>query len=545
VGIERTDSELLVASREDPDAFTELYRRHAEDLLRYFARRTLDPEAAAELTAETFAQAFASRATYSDRGVNGVAWLYGVARHQLGRFFRTGRVDAAARRRLGMPLRELPGDDYERIEELVDFAPIREALADALETLSVDQRDAMRLHVIDGLPYAEVAKRLSCTEASARQRVSRGLRRLALMLQERGLQLATEVKTDIEYLRLLDEDLRQAAAREKLRGPAPVRRRRIVNWAGLVAASVVVLVLAGVVGWMAQGGGGDDASDAGAAQATRAPYLDETGEAAGGGGALPAAPAPEEPAFLPAPGSDQAGAGGGVAGVGLDSLQQGDLSKIIRNGSIAIRVANGQFSRGFASVTRVARNSGGFVLSSSTRGERAGTLTLRIPAGRFDDAMLALRDLGVVERQEIAGRDVTAEFVDLQARLEIARSRREVLLRLMGTADTIAETLQLQNQLDDVQLRIEQIQGQLRFINDQVAEATIRVNLHEQDAPRPRPGDGVDNPDLGDAFDEAIDGFLSVVSAMIVGLGYLIPVGGIALAISGLTVWTRRRRAAG
>ncbi len=58
---ERTDAQLLLASRTDPEAFTALYRRHAEALLRFFARRTLDPEAAAELTAETFAQAFASK----------------------------------------------------------------------------------------------------------------------------------------------------------------------------------------------------------------------------------------------------------------------------------------------------------------------------------------------------------------------------------------------------------------------------------------------------------------------------------------------------
>ena len=98
---QRSDSELLTASAIEPGVFTELYRRHAEDLLRYFARRTLDPETAAELTAETFAQAFASRTTYRDTGANGVAWIYGVARHQLGRFFRSGRVDRAARRRLG------------------------------------------------------------------------------------------------------------------------------------------------------------------------------------------------------------------------------------------------------------------------------------------------------------------------------------------------------------------------------------------------------------------------------------------------------------
>src|ERR1044072_7682853 len=87
---ERSDSELLLASRAEPVAFVELYRRHAEELLRYFARRTLDPEAAAELTAETFAEAFASRRNYRDTGDEGVAWLYGIGRHQLSRFFRRG-----------------------------------------------------------------------------------------------------------------------------------------------------------------------------------------------------------------------------------------------------------------------------------------------------------------------------------------------------------------------------------------------------------------------------------------------------------------------
>jgi RNA polymerase sigma-70 factor (ECF subfamily) len=187
---QRTDAELLLTSREEPAAFVELYRRHAEDLLRYFARRTLDPETAAELTAETFAEAFASRATYRDTGANGVAWIYGIAKHQLGRFFRSGRVDLAARRKVGIPMRELPPEDYERIEELVDFEPLRAALAEALGTLPKDQQEALRLRVLDSLDYPDVAKGLACSETAARQRVSRGLRRLALVLQERGLSLA-------------------------------------------------------------------------------------------------------------------------------------------------------------------------------------------------------------------------------------------------------------------------------------------------------------------------------------------------------------------
>ena len=191
---ERSDTELLLASRADPATFVELYRRHAEDLLRYFARRTLDPEAAAELTAETFAEAFASRRNYRDTGVNGVAWVYGIARHQLSRFYRTGSIEARARENLGMPVRDLPAEDYERIEELVDLAPIKEALVEALATLGAEQRDALQLRVIDELSYPDVASRLGCAEAAARQRVSRGLRRIAIVLQERGLSLATEVE---------------------------------------------------------------------------------------------------------------------------------------------------------------------------------------------------------------------------------------------------------------------------------------------------------------------------------------------------------------
>src|SRR5437588_683590 len=73
-------------------------------------------------------------------------------------------------------------------------AALRAPLAEALETLADDQREALKLRVIDGLPYPDVAARLDCAETAARQRVSRGLRRLALVLQERGLMLTAEVE---------------------------------------------------------------------------------------------------------------------------------------------------------------------------------------------------------------------------------------------------------------------------------------------------------------------------------------------------------------
>ena len=173
------DVELIVLSWDEPEAFGMLFERHAESLLGYFARRTLDAEAAAELTAETFAQAFASRRRFRDKGADGLAWLYGIARRLLARYFRSGAVDARARRRLGMPERTVGTDDYERIEELIDFDAVAHVVREALAALSVDQRDAVRLRAIDGLGYREVAKKLGITEQTARARVSRGLRQIA------------------------------------------------------------------------------------------------------------------------------------------------------------------------------------------------------------------------------------------------------------------------------------------------------------------------------------------------------------------------------
>jgi RNA polymerase sigma factor (sigma-70 family) len=184
---ELDDAALLALSRDEPEAFGAFYERHAEVLLRYFAKRTLDPDVAAELTAETFAEAYASRRRFRDRGLGGIGWLYGIGRHELSRYFRTGGVDAKARRRLGMPQREVSDQDYERIEELIDFEQVGRAIAKAFSVLSEDQREAMTLRVIEGRTYREVAEALRVTEETARARVSRGLRRLTRMLDANDL----------------------------------------------------------------------------------------------------------------------------------------------------------------------------------------------------------------------------------------------------------------------------------------------------------------------------------------------------------------------
>ena len=111
-----TDDELL-ASRE-PGSFAVFYRRHVEDLVAFFMRRTRNAELAADLTAETFAAALVARARFDPGRGSGSAWLYGIALHKLARVERSAAAERRARRRLGMERIELTDADIERIDAL-------------------------------------------------------------------------------------------------------------------------------------------------------------------------------------------------------------------------------------------------------------------------------------------------------------------------------------------------------------------------------------------------------------------------------------------
>src|SRR3954470_15223723 len=108
----KTDAELIRQGRSDPDAIGELYRRHAEAIHGWFRVRT-DARFAEDLTAETFAQAVLSLKRFRDEADGSAApWLFGIARNLLRPPLERTRVETAARRRLGMPVRfDEPGLD--------------------------------------------------------------------------------------------------------------------------------------------------------------------------------------------------------------------------------------------------------------------------------------------------------------------------------------------------------------------------------------------------------------------------------------------------
>jgi hypothetical protein len=359
------------------------------------------------------------------------------------------------------------------------------------------------------------------------------------------------MNTEIEFLRQLETDIEDAASRERIRLQrttlqGAIRRNTGRTWMKVAGVAAAFLVVAGAIGFVA--GGENDmftafdgpGSDGGAAPAV-----------GGAPGSVDEAPMPspapaDEPEWAPGFGLDE-GLDEGTPpapAVGDRQSQRQDLSKIVRDGRIGIVVRDDGFDEAVGEITFIAEQHGGFVLSSSTNNDRSGTFVLRIPERRFDRARNDIRDLATrVRFEEVQGDDVTAEFIDFQARLRILQARRALLFDLFQDADTTDEILRMSGLLDDVTLRIEEIQGQLRFLSDQVAQSTLRVSIQERNAPAVTGEPEEDNPDLGASLDLAVQGFLRIVGAVIVGLGYLIPITALAVIVW-MAVWFVRRRRA-
>ncbi len=174
-----TDADLIRAARTDPASFGAVFDRYAKPVDAWFRRQGVPATDAADLTAETFAQAWRGRRKFKDqRGGSAAPWLYGIAHNLLCRYWHRHRVETDARERLGVPLSEYDPPEYDEADARLSAAMLGPDILTAVDDLPPDQRQALELRVVGQLAYDEIASRLQCTPRAARMRVSRALRTL-------------------------------------------------------------------------------------------------------------------------------------------------------------------------------------------------------------------------------------------------------------------------------------------------------------------------------------------------------------------------------
>ncbi len=276
---------------------------------------------------------------------------------------------------------------------------------------------------------------------------------------------------------------------------------------------VAVLLLVGGAACSGSDDEGSSAGDAGGGDAT-----ESAAEGGSDGGS-----APDE---------------GAERGLGLptgDPIQSG--RSIIATAEVSLEVDD--VRRGARRVSDAAGVAGGFLARQDANpADGVTTLTLRIPTERFSAVLGELEGLGEVLSQRIDTEDVTEQVVDLESRIASARTSVGRVRDLLEESGDVVQLATVEGELARREADLEVLLGRQRVLDDQVALATIHVDLRE-----PAAADDDDEPLPGffGGLGRGWDGFVTSASVVVTGLGYALPFIGLAAVLGGGWLWSRRR----
>jgi len=237
----------------------------------------------------------------------------------------------------------------------------------------------------------------------------------------------------------------------------------------------------------------------------------------------------------------------GTGATGGNAIGARDDAKIIRTGSMALEV------RDVPTALRTARDAivalGGYVGASTTKNEGdqpVAEITYRIPADRWEAALDALRSLNgqttkvVAEHTEAA--EVTAQVIDLEARIKNLRSSELALQAIAEKATKVSDVLEVEARLTETRGQIEQLTAQLKDLNDRADFATLAVSFN---VPVVAVEVAARNWDPKTAVDEAAASMLAILQNLVTaGIWFAIvwlPILVVLGLFTAIAVWIARR----
>ncbi|OGZ08253.1 MAG: hypothetical protein A3D65_02790 [Candidatus Lloydbacteria bacterium RIFCSPHIGHO2_02_FULL_50_13] len=170
---------------------------------------------------------------------------------------------------------------------------------------------------------------------------------------------------------------------------------------------------------------------------------------------------------------------------GPDNAPAGE-EKVIKSASLELTVAN--VDNAAKEINALRLRVGGQIGNSNFReyssGSRSGEITIWVPSARFDEAMAELKRLALrVDNESIAASDVSAQFVDLEARLKTLRAAEEQYLEIMKRSGKLSDVLDVTRELSNTRTQIEQIEGRRDYLSRQVALSSISITLTQEASP--------------------------------------------------------------
>ncbi len=160
---------------------------------------------------------------------------------------------------------------------------------------------------------------------------------------------------------------------------------------------------------------------------------------------------------------------------------------IVRTGNISLVVEDVVGVRD--EIAQLAARFGGYVVSSHISGEEQGmrgSISIRVPDDKFEQALSELRDLAVrVTSESTSSQDVTEEYIDLEARLKNAQATESQYLALLEKATDVEDILRIYERLSQVRREIEQIKGRMQYLERTSSMSLITVHLKPEASAKP------------------------------------------------------------
>lgn len=220
-----------------------------------------------------------------------------------------------------------------------------------------------------------------------------------------------------------------------------------------------------------------------------------------------------------------------------------ESQKVQRSAQVTLEVASGSFEKSLDRVVSLMRAQGGYISGSDAQADsgdrlRSGQVTFQVPADKFDSTIAGIRQIGSAQSIRIAGTDVSTQYVDLQARLRNAEAQRDAMLAILQRATSVSEVIQVQTQLGQITGQIEQLKGEIDYLDHTTAYATVSLMLREAAA-----STASDEWGLRTAAAQALHNFVNGIGVLLEVLGAVAPL--VPFALLGWLLYRRLRRRPG
>lgn len=221
---------------------------------------------------------------------------------------------------------------------------------------------------------------------------------------------------------------------------------------------------------------------------------------------------------------------------------------IIRTGTMNLEIET--YNDAETKINELVKNLNGYTSASTSSlnaaGKKQGSITIKVPAEKFDELIAKLGEIGTISSQNISSNDVTEEYIDLAARLKTERELEQRLITLLDTkAGSLSDIIEIESKLATVRQKIESVEGRMKFLRSQAAYSTLTVSIFEPSLLETSSGGGFFY-EIGQAFKDGLEGFTDVLKIIITAAIALIPllifVGLLIFFVVRLIKWYNKKR---